>query len=72
MDAADVRLIIQASLDMWEGPRGTPVAIRTRLGWLAFATVPSEDSTDVYVRRMEVDTATQPNGGGHCMKKDIF
>ena len=36
------------------------VAIRTRLGWFAFATVPSEDGTDVYVRRMEVETAAEP------------
>ena len=67
VDAADVRLVIgvdsyflQAPLETRVGPRGTPVAIRTRLGWLAFATLPSEDGTDVYVRKMEVETAAEP------------
>ncbi len=58
VDAADMQLVIgvdsyflQAPLEMQEGPRGTPVAIRTSLGWLAFATLPSENSADdVYVR----------------------
>ena len=29
-----------------------------RLGWLAFATLPSKVATDVYVRRMEVESIT--------------
>ena len=50
---------LQAPLETQGGPRGTPVAIRTRLGWLAFATLPSEDATDVHVRRMEVESVTE-------------
>lgn len=62
VDVAEVKLVIgvdsyllQAPLETREGPRGTPVAIRTRLGWMAFATLPSEDETDVHVRRIEAE-----------------
>ena len=51
---------LQAPLETRQGPRGTPVAISKRLGWLALATVPSEGGTDVYVQRMEVETAAEP------------
>ncbi|XP_028408821.1 uncharacterized protein LOC114531407 [Dendronephthya gigantea] len=40
-------------------PRGTPVAIRTRLGWIAFATLSSDDGADVYVRRIEAEHSTK-------------
>ena len=65
VDAADVQLVIgvdsyflQAPLDTHEGPRGTSIAIRTRLSWIAFATLPSDDVTDVYVRRIEPEPTT--------------
>lgn len=66
VDAAEVQLVIgvdsyllQAPLETREGPRGTPVAIRTRLGWLAFATLPSEDDSNVHVRCLDVIHTTE-------------
>lgn len=70
-DANDVKLVVgvdayflQAPLETRKGPPGTPTAIRTRLGWLAFGMIPSTvETADIHVRR--IDTSASVHDATH-------
>ena len=46
---------LQIPLECREGPRGSPTAIRTKLGWVAFSHVPAHSRT-IQVCRISVDS----------------
>ena len=68
IEANDVELIVgvdsyflQAPMETRQGPRGTPIAIRTRLGWLAFATVPDNEETGAHTQRIQAVSNSSSN-----------
>ena len=76
-DTNDVKLVVgvdayflQAPLETRKGPPGTPIAIRTRLGWLAFGTVPSTmETANIHVRR--IDTSASVHNGNPITGMDV-
>ena len=60
VDASSIKVIIgvcayflQAALEKRLGPPGTPIAVRTRLGWTAFSHLPGSEEYNIHVCRIE-------------------
>ena len=62
VNASDIKLVVgidayilQASTERRLGSLGTPIAVTTRLGWVAFSHLPGSEEEKIHVCRMDAE-----------------